>query len=65
MTQADQLKVMRKGFKIIRSDMFRLQIKYKDAESVHWKTLEKDFPNKTQLEKRMKELLENKNIIED
>lgn len=65
MTQSDQVKVMRKGFKIIRPDMFRLQIKFKDAENDNWKTLEKDFASKAAVERRMKQLLEKKNIIED
>lgn len=65
MTQKDQLKVINAGFTIIRADYFRMQIKYKNCMRTEWKALEKDFKTKIALETRMKELLEEPNIIED
>ncbi|MCT4181618.1 hypothetical protein HZP54_16865 [Elizabethkingia anophelis] len=65
MTQSDQLKVIRKGFRIIRADMFRKVIKVKADVGMNWKTLEKGFTTKTAVQKRMDELLKNKLTIED
>ena len=65
MTAKDQLKVMRKGFTIIRADVHNLLIKYKDEKTLHWKTLENAFVSKAQLQRRMTWLLESSNIIED
>lgn len=65
MTQSDQLKVIRKGFRIIRADMFRKVIKCKEDAGMNWKTLEKGFATKTAVQKRMDELLKNKLTIED
>lgn len=65
MTQTDQQKVISKGFTIIRSDMYRLAIKHKKAGAREWITLESGFTSKAAVERRMKELLLKKNIIED
>lgn len=65
MTQKDQLKVMNAGFLIIRADMFRMQIKYKSRKKMDWSILEKDFKTKKALQERMKELLDETDIIED
>ena len=64
MTAKDQIKLIKKGFTIIRADMFRLEIKYK-SDSHSWKILEKGFTSKAAVERRMKELLENQSFIED
>lgn len=65
MTAQDQLKLINKGFKIIRADMFRLQIKHKGSGTHDWKTLEKGFASKAAVERRMKELLSDKMTVED
>lgn len=65
MTQKDQLKVIRAGFKIIRADIFRMQIKFKDKWQPDWSILEKDFKTKKALQERMKELLNEPYVIED
>lgn len=65
MTQADQLKVMKQGFKIIRADQHNLLIKFKDKEHLHWVTLLSNFPSKAALKRKMDELLKMNLIIED
>lgn len=65
MTSADQLKVIRAGFKIIRADENQLIIKFKDNENLDWKILEKGFKSKAELNRRKSELLNLSNIIED
>lgn len=64
MTQADQLKIIKAGFTIIRADLFRMAIKTKKG-SFEWRTLEKGFPSKAALDRRMKELLKDSHTIED
>jgi hypothetical protein len=64
MTAKDQQKLMRKGFTIIRADLFRLTIKTKQSQQ-DWKILEKGFTSKAAVERRMKELLKDDFIIED
>ncbi len=65
MTSKDQTKVMNKGFTIIRADLFRLAIKFKDKNNLHWKIYECDFESKAAVERRMKELLKQSDFIED
>lgn len=64
MTQSDQIKIINAGFTIIRADLFRMAIKTKKG-SFEWRTLEKGFPSKAALERRMKELLTDPKTIED
>lgn len=64
MNAKDQLKVTKSGFTIIRADFDNLRIKHKTGFQ-DWSTLEKDFKSKAALQRRMKELLENEDIIED
>lgn len=64
MTQSDQLKVLNAGFTIIRADLFRMAIKTKKS-GFDWRILEKGFPSKAALERRMKELLKDPQTIED
>ncbi len=56
---------MNKGFTIIRADLFRLAIKFKDKNNLHWKIYEGDFESKAAVERRMKELLKQSDFIED
>lgn len=65
MTQKDQIKVINAGFTIIRADYFRMSIKFKSNLSTEWKTGEKGFKTKKELEERMKQLLEHSHFIED
>ena len=64
MTAKDHIKLMNKGFTIIRADLFRLTIKYKQGLQ-DWKILEKGFTTKAAVERRIKELLENPLRVED
>ncbi|MEG0760785.1 hypothetical protein [Chryseobacterium sp.] len=64
MTAKDQIKLIKKGFKIIRADLFRLEIKIK-TDSHSWKVLEKGFSSKAAVERKMKKLLEDSLTIED
>ena len=65
MTTADQIKVMSFGIKILRPDYFRMCIKQKTKYCLEWQTLEKDFKSKAAIDRRMKELLEDKMLIQD
>ncbi len=68
MSGTDQAKVVDAGFMIIRRQDHQsqeLKIKYKGNGGHEWKTLEKNFKNKSALEKRMKELLLNPMTVED
>ncbi len=65
MTQTDQLKVMERGFKIIRKDENALIIKSKTKDSQNWTILYKDFPSKAALKRKMDELLKYDFTIED
>ncbi|WP_395974215.1 hypothetical protein [Chryseobacterium cucumeris] len=65
MTQKDQVKVMRAGFKIIRADVQNLVIKFKDKDNLHWKTLQSDFKSKAALQRGMETLLKMQLFIED
>ena len=64
LTNRDTLKLVRSGFTIIRADFQNLKIKQKNKDILHWKTLEA-FETKAALIRKMKQLLENNNIIED
>lgn len=61
----DVLKLLKKGFTIIRADNLNLKIKHKTAGNYEWQTLEKDFKSKAALRRRMDELLSISSIIED
>lgn len=72
MNAKDQHKVIKFGFMIIRKEITHVvshtydrKIKYKSEEFTEWKTLEKDFESTAALERRMKELLKNPQVIED
>jgi hypothetical protein len=66
MDAKSQLKVIRAGFKIIRTDdQPSLRIKVKKRGSHEWTTLEKNFPSKAARDRRFNELLEDKNVISD
>lgn len=64
LTNKDTLKLVRSGFTIIRADFQNLKIKQKNKDILHWKTLDA-FETKAALIRKMKQLLENNNIIED
>ena len=65
MNVSDQQKVIKAGFILIRWDNYPSpRIKVKDENSREWRTLGA-FDTKTARDKRMKELLELSNVIED
>ncbi|MEE6129099.1 hypothetical protein V2E39_16990 [Chryseobacterium arthrosphaerae] len=61
----DVLKLLKKGFTIIRADDLNLKIKHKTGKNYEWQTLEKDFKSKAALRRKMDELLTLNTIIED
>lgn len=61
----DILKLLKKGFTIIRADNENLRIKHKSRANTEWQTLEKDFKSKAALRRKMDELLTINTIIED
>lgn len=63
MTARDQVKLIDQGFRIIRADYFRMAIKEK-YKQYYWRVLEKDFKTKTDLERRIKELLKDQKTVE-
>lgn len=65
MTAQDQIKVLNAGFMILRRDYFRLKIKCKTKDFTEWRTLEKDFASKAEIDRRMNDLLKRKKVIED
>lgn len=65
MTQQDQLKVIEKGFVIIRKDEQKLQIKSKSLHNKNWKYFNIKHPSKASLDRSFKELLKNNLYISD
>ena len=65
MNAKDQVKVLNAGFTIIRMEVSTLRIKAKTKIKRDWHTLRKDFPSEAAMKRYMKELLENRYIIED
>jgi hypothetical protein len=66
MDQKSQLKVIKAGFRIIRTDdQPSPRIKVKDKTSNEWHTLEKDFASKAARDRRFNELLVSNIIIQD
>ena len=65
MTAKDQQKIIEKGFRIIRVDLFRMKIKYKNIIQPEWATLEDGFKTKKEILERMKELLTDRMTIEE
>ncbi len=65
MTAKDQLKVIRAGFTIIRSDEHNLLIKFKDKHHSNWNVLSQGFKSKAELNRRMNDLLTDIKTIED
>lgn len=69
MDATNQQKLVRAGFTIIRKEDFnmngQMRIKVKGNGSHEWRTLEKGFPTKAALERRMKELLQDEKTVED
>jgi len=65
MNATDQIKVLDAGFVIIRRDHHNLLIKHKGKGGHEWKHLEKGFKSKAALDRRMAQLLTQKQIIED
>lgn len=65
MTAQDQIKVLNAGFMILRRDYFRLKIKCKTKDFPEWRTLEKDFASKAEIDRRMTDLLKRRRVIED
>ncbi len=61
----DVLKLLKRGFTIIRADNENLKIKHKTVKNHDWQTLEKDFKSKAALRRKMDELLTINTIIED
>lgn len=66
MNNTDVNKILRAGFRLIRSDKHSLIIKVQSkGEYCHgWKTLEKGFKTFREVEARMKILLEDERTIE-
>lgn len=65
MTSKDQLKLLKAGFTIIRSDEHNLLIKFKDNEHLNWTVLKNGFVSKAALKREMEKLLNMNLIIED
>jgi hypothetical protein len=65
MTAQDQSKLVRAGFTIIRKDVTKLQIKYKDIEHQDWKYYETKYQSKAALDRDFKALLQLENRIAD
>lgn len=65
MTSKDQLKVLKAGFKIIRSDEHNLLIKFKDINHLNWTVLNNGAKSKAELKRRMNDLLTDIKTIED
>lgn len=73
MNATNQQKLINAGFTIIRKEISTIggdhhdnnRIKYKGTGSHEWKTLEKGFPTKAAIERRMKELLKDPKTVED
>lgn len=69
MNAKDQQKLVNAGFTIIRKEgefaATGLRIKVKGKGSHEWKTLEKDFPTRAALDRRMTELLKDPKTVED
>jgi len=66
MDQKSQIKVIKAGFKIIRTDdQPSVRIKVKDRTSNEWHTLEKDFKSKAERDRRFDQLLVSSIIISD
>ena len=61
----DVLKLLKKGFTIIRADNENLRIKHKSRINTEWQILEKDFKSKAALRRKMDELLTINTILED
>ncbi|HAP94524.1 hypothetical protein [Epilithonimonas hominis] len=64
LSNKDFRKLKKKGFIVIRKDLENLRIKHKDRD-FNWKTFENGFASKAAVERRINELLEADNIIED
>lgn len=64
LSNKDARKLIDKGFILIRPDYENLKIKHKTSD-LSWKTLEADFTSKAALNRKLDELLEKKNIIQD
>jgi predicted Rdx family selenoprotein len=70
MNATDQQKLVKAGFTIIRTELApgsgdNHRIKTKGSGSHEWKTLEKGFPTKAALERRVNELLKDPIIVQD
>ncbi len=69
MNATDQQKLVAAGFTIIRKEdhvgVKLMRIKTKSNGGHEWKTLEKGFPTKAALQRRMNELLKDRMVIED
>ena len=60
MDQKFHVRVMNKGFVIIRpDDTPTIRIKHKTADNHNWRTLEQGFASKAQRDRRVTELIEN------
>jgi hypothetical protein len=65
MTAKDQLKVIKKGFIVIRpDDQPSLRVKFKDRSNHEWTTLG-NFKTKAERDKYMNDLLSQPNVIQD
>lgn len=65
MDAKSQVKVIEKGFIILRVDDYpAIRIKFKDEEHREWTTLN-NFPTKTARDKAFNDLMEQPNIIQD
>jgi hypothetical protein len=68
MNATNQQKLVNAGFTIIRKEDHvpgQLRIKVKGSGSHEWKTLEKGFPTKAAVDRRMNELLNDPKTVED
>ena len=65
MNARDQQKILAAGFTIIRADEANLKIKAKTLERPEWHTYEKGFKSKAELNRRIQQLRDRWNIVED
>jgi hypothetical protein len=65
MKAKDQLKLLRKGFKILREDKSNMGIKFKTLEFQEWRMLQKGFPSYAALRREMNRQLESDNVVEE
>lgn len=65
MTAKDQIKILAKGFEILRRDYGAMSIKFKCKNHPDWRTLQKGFESKAALDRCMCTLLQSDKVVED